>query len=231
MPVQTRTYGNEPEGLGMNKKNIDWNNAGLGNHPDWITAKRLGICVATVFAHRQEMNIKSHREQSKINWRKQPLGKMSDQKLADKLKVDVMTVHRYRNKLGIMPYTDSKTYKSKIKSRMKNIMKMRKKRKTRIDWNTVPLGKMKDVELAEILGASPLAVRYNRVVRGIPVCRANYDILPLGIVSDRRLAKNLNLNSMTLCHERKKRSIAPFPRNKYFIEYKETNRKKWSEYL
>lgn len=79
-----------------------------------------------------------------------------------------------------------------------------------IDWNSQPLGQIKDTHLAKRLGVSDVAVGKQRRKRGILVCGSsrmlgncrvqgqhagiNWDEQPLGKVSDKALARKLGVD-------------------------------------
>ncbi len=131
---------------------IDWKLVPLGEVPDIEIARTLGIKKHKVTWARERSGIQSPgadkiEKWATIDWPAQFNGR-SDMEIATTLQVCPSLVCQERNRLGLRPAPSAS--------------------KKNINWDNQPLGKMKDTELAEILGVTYPAVQYARTKRGIP---------------------------------------------------------------
>lgn len=82
-----------------------------------------------------------------------------------------------------------------------------------IDWDSQPLGKVCDSEIATRVGVGVWTVSAERKKRGIPVYRLtreiNWDEQPFGKVSDAKIAERLGIYSTQVRKERIQRGIPP----------------------
>lgn len=92
-----------------------------------------------------------------IDWDNLPFGHVSDAELARRLKIDDKSLIRYRrNKRGIAPQTEH------AQACIKGMVLC-----ASIDWDSQPLGRVSDGELAKTLGCQRATVMRHREKRGI----------------------------------------------------------------
>lgn len=92
------------------------------------------------------------------------------------------------------------------------------KTRAEIDWDSQPLEKISDVELAKQLGRSKTAVFHQRLKRGLPPVtkgrppKYDWDNLPLGVLNDVEIAIFLKCSVAGVKNARKRKGIAKAPK-------------------
>jgi hypothetical protein len=210
---------------------IDWDKVKFGTKPDTMIAEELGVTSRAVQKQRAKRGIAPYAppgknfsrgkvrpkkargvklpkierdENGKIPakiWDKLPLGEMVDSALAKAIGCTSHTVTLQRIKRGIEAHPDTRSYKSK--------------RKSRYDWDKIPLGQKPDADIARELGCSNQLVWENRRLRGIESFTVKrpkefWDEQPLGKVSDEMLALMLDCTVNSVRAARLKRDIPPY---------------------
>jgi len=219
--------------LGENRGEIDWDKEPLGDVPDKLLARKLGVTVRAVGKQRAKRGIppaktiekiKKEIEEaaSSIDWDAQPLGRLPDALLATNIKVPRSLVTHMRQERGIPPFTNKNSSPKKW---------------DHIDWENLGLGQIPDTQISKKMGIPLETVRRHRKAMGIapatsalfgkikktpaekapkkeyPVPKHLDDIdwtqVPLGIVSDLVIAEALNTSTVTVAKARDFYNIEP----------------------
>lgn len=140
-----------------------------------------------------------------IDWDSQPLGKFSDAEIAKRVGVAKKTVTGARRRRGIPGFIPpSQPLKPKLpKPSVEEIQ--------REFWDSQPLGKMSDVDLAKLTGYCKATVTNQRTRRGIPRYRVidfiDWDAQGLGTQTDLEISKRLGISYHHVATARKERGI------------------------
>jgi len=165
---------------------VIWTEQPLGERPDGVIARELGVCPSTVTKARQRLGI-SHFQKELIDW-DAVLGEgVTDAAVAKQLGVSRETVRRNRVRLGIA----------------------KKDRTLGVDWDLEPLGELQDRLLAKRLNVSEDAVKQARTRRGIAgfTRRPDWDRGLLGKLPDSAIARKFGISKTAVGNERKKHGI------------------------
>lgn len=151
----------------------------------------------------------------RVNWSKQPLGIKSDTEIARRLGVTRNRVAKARKERGIECSPRSKIYAHKG-----------------IDWDRQPIGEEPDNAIAKRLGVSSVTVLNARRRRDIPAFvpektkarekvrkpDIDWDGQPLGVQSDRAIARHMNTPIGSVRRARVARGIEPAPHARKFTK-------------
>lgn len=85
----------------MSKRQVDWDSMPLGQVPDRVLAKSLGVRPSAVRRARKARDIPPMLNRYDIDWDTLPYGRYSDQDLANMYDVPTATVTANRIKAGI----------------------------------------------------------------------------------------------------------------------------------
>jgi hypothetical protein len=171
----------------VGKSRRDWSKIPLGEKPDSVISRELGIPIGTIGGARRRLGIPRY---AGTNWDEIPLGQMSDREIANKHNLTVAAVGAARRKRGI-PLFERGEHDSE-----------------RFDWASLPLGQKSDADIAAEHGLKASSVGSARRRRGIRAyvepgkelpARAkrgiDWDDQPLGQMPDRLLQRKLGLKS------------------------------------
>ncbi len=181
---------------------IDWEVQPLGQFYDGYLAKKLGVSEIVVKEKRVELKIPPL---GRYDWDNIPLGKLPDGQIAALIGGTTGNVNLVRNKRGIPAFTPRST----------------------INWDEQPLGQVTDTAIAKKLGVTVSCVSQHRYRRNIPVCKtkpggkkayikADWDNLPLGQISDKRIADDIGCSIATVQRRRRERGIPSYGKNRQF---------------
>lgn len=126
----------------MRPRGIDWDDQPLGEVPDSVLSKKLGVSMQAVWLARTHRNIE--KMSVIVDWDNQPLGDGPDDVLAHRLGVSVSAVCKARLRRGIPDGGVRST-----------------------DWAKVPLGEVPDGDIAELTGRALGTVAFVRKRLGV----------------------------------------------------------------
>jgi hypothetical protein len=182
----------------------------LGTISDAALARKLGVCIGTVFKKRQKLGIPASRPPKSIDWTPAiiaSLGRIPDGEVARIYGMNILSVHQKRTSLGIRCYArKSKTWHYWTKKEI------------------ALLGKMPDGEVALRTGIHKASVAWKRCKLKIPPFTqkrpkklltdwTRKEIAVLGKMTDAAAAATLDLAPSAVRLKRISLGIPPFGRS------------------
>jgi hypothetical protein len=180
----------------MTRPAIEWTDEQikrLGNEPDLLIAKDMGISYSTVHAKRVSLGVLAFIKTRHVAWSKYDslLGKMTDKDLASKIGCSLNTVFVRRKRKGILPFHQVPD----------------------VDWSEWDdkIGVMDDAEIATATGRSVSSVvsrrREMRRLKIMTEPEKESWFNDLGVVNDGEISRRTGLSRQRICQIRQRFNI------------------------